>query len=84
MHEKTASVVNSAKIENHPIFQYCYFCVGRSTKYFALKFYSTIENIIVNIRDFFQNFLKIQNVDFTKLKFRLHGARPLKPFFTVL
>jgi hypothetical protein len=70
MHEKTASVVNSAKIENHQIFQYCYFCVGRSTKYFALKFYSTTENIIVNIRDFFQNFLKLKNMIFNFFKAR--------------
>jgi hypothetical protein len=76
-------MVNSAKFKNLPAGQYFSFCVGRNTNYFMLRFCAAIEYVIGNIQNFMMEFLKLQNVNFQKKKYKtgLHGTQELKQSF---
>ena len=62
--------LHSFKISNLSIF-----CVGRNTKYFALRFCTFVVYILTNMHDFFQNFLKHLNMFFNF--FKVAGALEL-------
>ena len=53
-------------------FQICHFCAAQNTRYYFVRFYTSVGFNIFYMQDFFQNFLQLQIVVFKIFKIKAH------------